>query len=166
MRAPEQVPRLRCLEGFKRSQLVYHLIRYGKHLAFALVVSQSLCAQLIKSLHGQRAVVAELNALPERLALAGIGLFDGHNVGLLLVRLLGLLGKIASALDRRRRRGGKHGAGRERSSGEHDGVDSRRDGDDRPDQAPQSVCGRHDGIRGSMPARMLGVDDDDFGKRP
>lgn len=97
----EQVPRLIRLERLQRPQLVHHNIRNGKDLATAQPRRHILSIQRLEALNGESTVVAELDALSEGLALALAGFSDGHDVGLLLVRLLHLLGEVAAALDGR-----------------------------------------------------------------
>lgn len=138
MRPPEQVPALCRLEGLEGTEVIHHVVGDGKDLSGTLVEGHVLLVQRVEALDGQGAVVAELDALPEGLALAWVGFPDGDDVGLLLVGLLDLLREVPTALDGRRRSGGLDcGGGREWGGGE-DGLDARSPGNGRrPHEAPE-----------------------------
>lgn len=138
VRLPKQTPRLGGLESFEQSQLVHDVVRYGEHLAGACVLGQALSHHRLSPLHRQGAVVAELDAFPEGLALAGVGLLDvGRSGHALLVRVLHGPGQVSAALDGGRRVGGRERpARRQRRGADEHGPDPGADWQGRPRQAP------------------------------
>lgn len=143
MRTAEQVPVLCRLERLQRPQLVDYAVRQRKHLARILRGGHCRGIEGLEAGDREGAIVAELDSLAKGSSLAGIGLLDGRDVGLLLEGLGLLLWQVPAALDRRRGVGGQRAARREGCGEQVYGLDARRSRDRWADQRPHGVGGGH-----------------------